>query len=58
MSAARPQFLDFLGLEQYAAYLTEIVETIESGGDPGEFWAKWIDVVVERTPPPQRDGTD
>jgi hypothetical protein len=28
------------------------VETLESGHDPGVFWVKWIDVVVERTPPP------
>jgi len=27
-----------------------MVETLEKGSDPGAFWAKWIDVVVERTP--------
>jgi hypothetical protein len=46
------EFLDLLGPEQYGEYLTEIVETLESGRDPGAFWAKWIEVVVERTPPP------
>jgi hypothetical protein len=27
------------------------VEALETGSDPGAFWAKWIDVVVERNPP-------
>jgi hypothetical protein len=31
--------------------VTEIVKTLDSGRDPGAFWAKRIDVVVERTPP-------
>ena len=26
-------------------------KTLETGSDPGAFWAKWIEVVVERTPP-------
>jgi hypothetical protein len=28
------EFLDLLGPEQYGEYLTEIVETLESGRDP------------------------
>jgi hypothetical protein len=50
------EFFHFLGAEQYGEYLTEIVETLESGRDPGTFWAKWIEVVVERTPPPESDA--
>jgi hypothetical protein len=34
------------------AYITRVVETLESGRAPGAFWAKWIDVIVERTPSP------
>jgi len=37
--------------EHFAAYQAELVETLETGSDPGAFWAKWIDVVVERTSP-------
>ena len=36
-------------------YQAELVETLETRKDPGAFWAKWIDVVVERTPP-ETDG--
>ena len=45
------EFFDLLGPEQFAAYQAELVEALETGSDPGLFWAKWIDVVVERTPP-------
>ena len=31
--------------------VAEFFELLETGSDPGAFWAKWIDVVVERTPP-------
>jgi hypothetical protein len=34
------------------------VETLEMGSDPGAFWAKWIDVVVERTPPKSNEPTE
>ena len=44
------EFSDLLGPEHFRAYLAEIVETLDSGRDPGAFWARWIDVVVERTP--------
>ena len=40
-----------LGPEQFSTYLAELVESPEAGSDPGAFWAKWIDVVIERTPP-------
>jgi hypothetical protein len=40
-----------LGQEHFGTYLAELVEALETGSDPGAFWAKWIDVVVERTPP-------
>jgi len=30
--------------------VAELVESLEGGSDPDAFWAKWIDVVVERTP--------
>ena len=46
------EFSDLLVPDHFGAYLTEIVETIENGRDPGLFWAKWIHVVVGRTPPP------
>jgi hypothetical protein len=44
------EFSDLLGPEHFGAFLAKIVRTLESGGDPGAFWARWIDVVVERTP--------
>jgi len=45
------EFFDLLGPELFARYQAELGETLETGSDPGAFWAKWIDVVVEGTPP-------
>jgi hypothetical protein len=45
------EFFVLLGPEHFATYQAELVETLETGSDPGAFWAKWIDVVVERTSP-------
>jgi len=45
------EFFVLLGPEHFAAYQAGLVEALEAGSDPGAFWAKWIDVVVERTPP-------
>jgi len=45
------EFFVLLGLERFDEYVAEMVETLETGRDPGAFWAKWIDVVVERTLP-------
>jgi hypothetical protein len=49
------EFFVLLGPEQCGTYLAELVETLEPGSDPGAFWAKWIEVVVERTPPATDD---
>jgi hypothetical protein len=46
------EFFVLLGPELFATYQAELVQTLETGSDPGAFWAKWIDVVVERTPIP------
>ena len=43
------EFFPLLGPELFATYQAELVETLETGSDPGAFWAKWIDVVCERT---------
>ena len=43
------EFFVLLGPEHFATYLAELVEALETGSDPGAFWAKWIDVVCERT---------
>jgi hypothetical protein len=32
------------------------VTVLESGRDPGTFWAKWIDGVVERAPATEAEG--
>ncbi|HTF34943.1 MAG TPA: hypothetical protein VK714_14765 [Myxococcota bacterium] len=45
------EFFVLLGLEHFGTFLAELVEALETGSDPGAFWAKWIDVVVERTLP-------
>ena len=45
------EFFVLLGPERFEEYVAEMVEALETGSDPGAFWAKWIDVVVERTPP-------
>jgi hypothetical protein len=45
------ELFELLGPELFAAYQAELVEALETGSDPGAFWAKWIEVVVERTPP-------
>jgi len=45
------EFFVLLGPERFEEYVAEMVETLETGSDPGAFWAKWIDVVVERTLP-------
>ena len=38
-------------------YPSEIVQTLETPGEiSGAFWAKGIEVVVERTPAPATDG--
>jgi hypothetical protein len=34
------------GAQHSGSFLAEIVNTLESGRDPGVFWAKWIEVVV------------
>jgi len=43
------EFSDLLGPEEFTAYLTEIVETLESGRDPSALWTKWIEVLCQRT---------
>jgi hypothetical protein len=50
------EFLSLLAPEEASAYLTETVETLESGRDPSAFWTKWIDVVIGRTPVPGIKG--
>jgi len=35
----------------------ELVDALESGSDPCAFWAKWIDVVIEREPAPETDAS-
>jgi hypothetical protein len=49
-------FSGLLGPEQFVAFLGEIVETLDSGRDPGAFRARWIEVVVERMPAPETTG--
>ncbi len=43
------EFFVLLGPESFSTFLTELVEALETGSDPDAFWAKWIEVVVERT---------
>jgi hypothetical protein len=43
------EFFVLLGPERFEEYVAEMMETLETGSDPGAFWAKWIDVVCERT---------
>src|SRR5208337_604105 len=50
------EFFVLLGPERFEEYVAEMVETLETGSDPGAFWAKWIEVVLERTPP-EADGS-
>jgi len=45
------EFFVLLGPEQFGTYVAELMEALETGSDPGAFWAKWIDVVVARTMP-------
>jgi hypothetical protein len=45
------EFFVLLGPELFARYQADLVEALETGSDPGAFWAKWIDVVVERKSP-------
>jgi hypothetical protein len=47
------EFHVLLGGDGIRAFLAEVIDAIESGRDPGAFWAKWIDVVVERTRRPR-----
>jgi hypothetical protein len=47
-----------LGGDDFRAFLAEVTDAIEGGRDPGPFWAKWIDVVVERTPAPEAAPSD
>jgi hypothetical protein len=35
--------------EGFRELLAEVTEAFEKASDPGPLWAKWIDVVVERT---------
>jgi len=42
-------FFVFLGPQLFATYVAELIEALETGSDPGAFWAKWIDVMIERT---------
>jgi hypothetical protein len=49
------EFFVLLGPKRFGAYEAEMIAALETGSDPGVFWAKWIDVVVERTPP-EADG--
>ena len=43
------EFFARLWPEHFGTYLAELVEALETGSDPGAFWAKWIDVVCEST---------
>ena len=44
------EFFVLLRSEQFGRHLAELVEALETASHPGAVWAKWIDVVVERTP--------
>jgi hypothetical protein len=44
------EFFELLGPDHFVPYLAELTEALETGSGPGGFWAKWINVVVERTP--------
>jgi hypothetical protein len=35
------EFFVHLGAERFEDYVAEMVETLETGSDPGAFWAKW-----------------
>ncbi len=45
------EFHELLGGDDFRAFLAELTEALETGSEPGAFWAKWIEVVVERTEP-------
>lgn len=45
------EFHDLLGGHEFREFVDEVANAFETGGHPGALWAKWIDVVVERTPP-------
>jgi hypothetical protein len=45
------EFYDVLGSDGFRAFLAELTDAFDSGSDPAAFWAQWIDVVVELTPP-------
>jgi hypothetical protein len=47
------KFLDFLAPEQFGAYLDR--RNTKARTRSGGFWAKWIDVLVERAAP-ESDG--
>ena len=51
-SVAHPGLAEFsllLGGDDFRAFLADITEALDAESDPGAFWAKWIDVVCERT---------
>jgi len=43
------EFHDLLGSDAFRAFLAEVTDAIDSGSNPSEFWARWIDVVVKQT---------
>jgi len=50
-------FHELLGGDGFREFLAEVTDTIESGSDPCAFWAKWLDVVIEREPAPETDAS-
>jgi len=40
----------------FRAFQAEVTEAFETKSDPGAFWAKWIDVVVEGRQQAESDG--
>jgi hypothetical protein len=48
------EFHELLGKDDLSTFLAEVTDAFETGSHPAALWAKWIDVVVERTPPPDK----
>lgn len=43
------EFFVLLGPENFETCVAELLEALETGSEPGAFWVKWIEVVVEQT---------
>jgi len=44
-------FYDLLNCDDFRDFMAKLTDVLETGSNRCGFWAKWIEAILERTPP-------